>query len=186
LSLQLINQPLPTRYTKRGNDLLKGIKDAAGRGKHNNPAASIPHKHHHRIMNRHIATALAAIAAVIALTTTPAHGHATDEPLSDGSALWLATTSQDGFQSAILTCQPPGGTHPQPWRACAEITEADGNLDELSGLPDLVCTTQYKPVTAMAYGTWQGQPVTYTHTFGNACELKRSTYPVFALTGGTA
>jgi len=132
-------------------------------------------------MTKKIIAVLVAIAAVTALVASPAQAHATAEATS---ALFLAVQSHDRTDTATLTCQPPGGTHPRAAASCRAITQAGGDLTQLSGLPDQVCTDQYEPVTAMAVGSWKGRPIFYLRTFGNDCEMDRATFPVFALTRG--
>ncbi|MFD0573315.1 SSI family serine proteinase inhibitor [Kitasatospora gansuensis] len=82
--------------------------------------------------------------------------------------------------TATLTCDgQPGGSHPTPATACGALTAADGDLDQLAGLPGTACAAVYDPVTATAEGSWRGIPVKWARTFGNACELRAATAPVF-------
>ncbi|KQV21883.1 MULTISPECIES: SSI family serine proteinase inhibitor [unclassified Kitasatospora] len=79
-----------------------------------------------------------------------------------------------------LTCDlQPSGSHPDPDPACAALTEADGDLDRLAGLPGTACAALYDPVTATAEGSWHGIPVKWARTFGNSCALRAATTPVF-------
>ena len=98
-----------------------------------------------------------AVASVLALASPAA-------PASE-----MTLTLRDGTASAVtLDCQPPGGSHPRPARACRALTTAGGdfgNLPRDSGL----CPLIWAPVTATATGHWHARPVLYTHTYPNRC-----------------
>lgn len=71
-----------------------------------------------------------------------------------------------------LTCDPPGGSHPNPAAACARLAEQPDLLEPLP--PDRRCTQQYGgPETATITGTWRGQPVDVTHSRTNGCGIAR-------------
>ncbi|HEY8201194.1 MAG TPA: subtilase-type protease inhibitor [Actinomycetota bacterium] len=78
-----------------------------------------------------------------------------------------------------LTCDPAGGTHPDPKTACEQLHEVDGDFAKLDVNPG-PCPLIYRPVTATAKGSWQGSPVDYQETFSNSCDLARQTGAVFA------
>ncbi|MFJ9520738.1 SSI family serine proteinase inhibitor [Kitasatospora sp. NPDC101801] len=85
-----------------------------------------------------------------------------------------------GATTTTLSCDGrPGGSHPDPVPACAALTEADGDLDRLTGRPGSACAAVHAPVTATAEGSWHGIPVKWARTFGNACALRAATAPVF-------
>ena len=72
-----------------------------------------------------------------------------------------------------LTCDPAGGTHPDPDAACRAL-EAHG----ANALPpvrkDVACTQVYGgPQTATITGTWQGKPVRSSFSRINGCEISR-------------
>jgi hypothetical protein len=98
------------------------------------------------------------------------------------TALTLTFASSEGYAAAVqLVCDPPGGTHPNARRACAEIHLAEGDFDALPGSPrPMICTMQYAPVVATAEGTWRGVPIDWQHEFGNACTMRNETGRVFA------
>lgn len=83
------------------------------------------------------------------------------------------------FSARELHCDPAGGTHPFALSACDEIEAADGDLTQLPGQPDLMCTFEYDPVRVSAVGTWRGEPVDYTEEFPNICVLQQHTGSVF-------
>ncbi|GAA2942371.1 subtilase-type protease inhibitor [Streptomyces enissocaesilis] len=136
---------------------------------------------------RHIRNTLGALgaAAVLTLTGAVTTGTAHAQPaeatgLYAPSALVLTVGSGEEASTATvgravtLSCAPrPGGTHPSPQAACEELRAMHG---ELSGLidtsPQRICTREWDPVVITAQGVWQGKPVSWSATFGNACEMK--------------
>ncbi|MDH6136496.1 hypothetical protein P3T37_005924 [Kitasatospora sp. MAA4] len=81
---------------------------------------------------------------------------------------------------AELICHPTGGDHPQVQAACEALDAASGNLNRLAGTTGTLCYHLSQPVTASATGSWAGLPVQWQQTFGNSCELRTKTAPVFA------
>ena len=68
-----------------------------------------------------------------------------------------------------LTCSPPGGDHPDPQQACADLEQAQAPF---APLDDAVCTEQYGgPQTAVVQGTYQGEPVSLQLSRTNGCEI---------------
>jgi Subtilisin inhibitor-like len=72
-----------------------------------------------------------------------------------------------------LTCNPAGGTHPDPPAAC-EALETNGAA-ALPPVPkDKACTQIYGgPETATISGTWQGQRVMSTFARNDGCQISR-------------
>jgi subtilisin inhibitor-like len=95
------------------------------------------------------------------------------------SKLTLSYQADAGFAAAVkLECDPAGGGHPRPDLACAELAEAGGQVDRIE--PDRrMCLLVYAPVTAEITGDWRGTTVTWSHTFGNTCEMRRATGELF-------
>ncbi|WP_406861550.1 subtilase-type protease inhibitor [Streptomyces sp. HUAS MG47] len=77
-------------------------------------------------------------------------------------------------RAVTLTCAPtPGGSHPAPEAACAELSAVNGRFGELAAeYPTRACTRQYDPVILTGDGVWQGKRISWTATYGNACELR--------------
>ena len=75
-------------------------------------------------------------------------------------------------QEAELTCDPDGGTHPQPAQACKALR---GNADALAPLPpDSICTQIYGgPEEAEITGTLDGEQIQATFSRQNGCEIDR-------------
>ncbi|MEV5158852.1 subtilase-type protease inhibitor [Streptomyces sp. NPDC053728] len=79
-------------------------------------------------------------------------------------------------RAVTLSCAPrPSGTHPSPDAACAELAEVEGEFSLLTtSQPQGRCTRQWDPVVLSATGVWQGRGVSWSTTFGNACEMRAS------------
>jgi hypothetical protein len=72
-----------------------------------------------------------------------------------------------------LTCDPPGGTHPNPTAACAALA-AKGKTALPPVAKDMMCTQIFGgPQTAKITGSWQGEPVTASFSRANGCEISR-------------
>jgi hypothetical protein len=94
----------------------------------------------------------------------------------------LQLTSHDTgnrFGSAVLTCEPTGGTHPKRDQACHVLEDVNGDFARIRGRQQ-ACTLIYAPVDVMVVGTWRGEPVSYETTFANRCEADRASDGVFA------
>lgn len=74
-----------------------------------------------------------------------------------------------------LTCDPAGGTHPQPEQACAVLGAAGGTaLPPVSA--DTICSQQYGgPETATITGTWREATVSAEITLKDGCQIGRWT-----------
>ncbi|MET9372863.1 SSI family serine proteinase inhibitor [Streptomyces sp. NPDC003035] len=95
--------------------------------------------------------------------------------------LHLTVTDAEGVaKDVFLGCRPTGGNHPNAAAACDALHDAGGELDKLKGGADVVCTTEYDPVTVTAEGTFNDAPLSWKKEFGNACELNARTGAVFA------
>lgn len=77
-------------------------------------------------------------------------------------------------QTWTLTCDPPGGDHPDPTRACASIEEA-GGVAAFDPVPrTAMCTEIYGgPQTAHVEGTVDGTPINADFSRTNGCEINR-------------
>jgi len=96
------------------------------------------------------------------------------------SSLTLTIASPEGPATTVaLTCDPAGGSHPDPKTACAELRAVAGDFDELAGEQTTACTMEYRPVIANADGTWHGRPVYWEARFSNHCTMTSATGTVF-------
>ncbi|HEY5186626.1 MAG TPA: SSI family serine proteinase inhibitor [Actinomycetes bacterium] len=75
-------------------------------------------------------------------------------------------------QTWTLTCDPAGGSHPDPTAACAELAAA---TDPFSPTPaDRACTMIYGGAqTATITGTYRGRAVDASYQRSNGCEIAR-------------
>lgn len=127
----------------------------------------------------------AATATALALTGMATMGVAHAQPaqptslyapsalvLTMGEGMDAATATVD--RAVTLNCAPrPSGTHPSPASACKELRSVEGEFTRLTAAPSQQsCTRQYDPVVVTADGVWQGKRVTWSTTFGNACEMQ--------------
>lgn len=71
-----------------------------------------------------------------------------------------------------LTCDPPGGDHPEAAGACAALTKVK---EPFTPVPkDQMCTKIYGgPEIATVKGTWQGKQIDTTFTRDDGCQLHR-------------
>jgi len=71
-----------------------------------------------------------------------------------------------------LTCDPVGGNHPDPQRACQALTDAG---DPFAPPPkDQICTQIYGgPQTASVVGTWRGKNVRGDFNRRDGCQIAR-------------
>lgn len=91
-----------------------------------------------------------------------------------------------GVQEWTLTCDPPGGTHPDPEAACAALAGASREALRPPP-PDLVCTQQYGgPQTATVTGVVDGAQVQAQLSRTDGCEISRwdALLPVLVVEGG--
>lgn len=130
-------------------------------------------------------TALTALSGSGVAGAAPTGG----ESLYAPSALVLSVTDGEDaasgtvLRAVTLVCAPaPGGTHPDPDAACAELQAYAPELDGLAEpRPDAACTREWSPVTVTAEGVWQGRRMSYSYTYANPCALWNSTGTVFTI-----
>ena len=108
------------------------------------------------------------------------------------------TTAQNSLQISVsdgkgttttwsLTCDPAGGTHPDPAGACDALEKHADALAPVA--PDAVCTMQYGgDDTATVQGTWQGEKVDAAFSLKNGCEISRwsALVPLLPATGAAS
>ena len=87
-------------------------------------------------------------------------------------AFWSQGKTSESGETWTLTCDPAGGTHPDPEDACRQLAAID---DPFAPPPtDEMCTEQYGgPEQAMITGTYRGAPVSYPLSRTNGCEIGR-------------
>ncbi|WP_433869949.1 SSI family serine proteinase inhibitor [Saccharopolyspora sp. CA-218241] len=134
---------------------------------------------------RLIGRTLLATAALAGVAAAPAA--ASPEPVSalrlavHGEAVGSTAEPGAALRTALLTCDPAGGTHPKAEAACTDLAGVRGDLTALAeSRPAKMCPLIYQPVTVTAQGTWRGKPVSFEQTFSNDCVATSSTGEVFA------
>ena len=99
---------------------------------------------------------------------------ATDPDAAISLTVVLDETGRGPTVTTTLTCDPLGGTHPDPAAACAEIAAA-GGADAFAPLPaDAMCTQEFGGAqTATVRGSVDGTAVIATFARNNGCEISR-------------
>lgn len=138
-----------------------------------------------------VSSAAMGLTALTALAGSGAAGAAPSaaEGLYAPSALVLSVTDGDDaasgtvLRAVTLVCAPsPGGTHPAPAAACAELQANAPELDALAEpRPGAACTREWSPVTVTVEGVWQGRRMSYSYTYANPCGQWNSTGTVFTI-----
>lgn len=99
----------------------------------------------------------------------------TSPPGSSETELTVVLDYGDGTppEEWSLTCDPDGGSHPDPAAACEALAEMDPQvLDPVP--PNAMCTMIYGgPQTATLTGRWNGAPVDAEFSRENGCEIAR-------------
>ena len=108
--------------------------------------------------------------------SSPAPGATSSGSSAEAGDTDLTIVINDGSGSTKtwrLTCNPAGGTHPDPPAACQAL-EANGAA-ALPPVPkDKACTQIYGgPETATISGTWKGQRVMSTFARNDGCQISR-------------
>jgi hypothetical protein len=101
------------------------------------------------------------------------------------SSFSLSITSKAGdlIAKASLTCNPAGGSHPNPEAACEQLSKADGRIEAIPEKQG-ICTRIFKPVILSATGSWNGEERKFQREFSNQCEAVLGTGGVvFDFTG---
>jgi hypothetical protein len=111
----------------------------------------------------------------IAQTENPSAEPSTPAPSTSGPDE-LIIVFRDGSNPPVtwrLTCNPPGGDHPEPEAAC-RVLDRDGEW-ALPPVPkNKLCTQVYGgPEQATVTGTWHGRPVASSLSLINGCETAR-------------
>lgn len=120
-----------------------------------------------------------AVAAAGPVSGPPEGGTHTDA--SANSMLTLSVQGADSERSsAVLTCDPAGGNHPDPNNACRALNNSDGKPGKVA-TEETRCTMEYAPVTATATGDWNGKPVRFQHEYPNLCTMHAKTSKIFQL-----
>ena len=108
--------------------------------------------------------------------TTPRSTSVTQTPQVTSRTTDLAIVFDDGTGKETtwtLTCDPAGGTHPDPAAACRAL-QAHGARALPPVRKDVACTQVYGGAQrARISGIWQGQQVRSSFSRVNGCEISR-------------
>lgn len=111
---------------------------------------------------------------LVLLLALAACGSDTGQVTGEGESN-LTVTLDDGAGQVwtwTLTCDPPGGNHPDPGAACAALAAARAPFAPVP--KDMLCTQVYGgPETATITGTWRGAPVDASYSRIDGCEIAR-------------
>lgn len=88
-------------------------------------------------------------------------------------------TSGPILSQVTLTCDPNGGTHPNPDAACSALQSVGRSFAKLSPVPGEACPLLSQPVTVRAIGTWFRRPEDFQQTYMNRCFAAVNTGNVF-------
>jgi hypothetical protein len=125
---------------------------------------------------------LASTIAVLVLTcgTVGYFGSSTAAAQVQRSQFELRLVDDSNTTTVVtLTCDPDGGTHPDPTTACNSLRDAGGDFKRLRPDSTIFCTFVYDPVQAYAIGQWRSRSVTFNHTYGNRCSAAVESGHVF-------
>jgi len=104
---------------------------------------------------------------------------------ADSTHLTIVVTDGSGDVTWILTCDPPGGDHPNPTGACTALARATRPFDPVPA--DMLCTQVWGgPETATIRGTWRGERVDASYNQTNGCEIARWNQIAAVLGGASA
>ncbi len=120
-------------------------------------------------------TAAAALAGCAGTSGGPAASGGSGGGGAQATSLQVRVDAGTGASPVTwtLTCDPPGGTHPQPSAACAQLEAA--KTDPFAPTPtSMMCSMIYGgPQTATVSGTFAGRPVQARFARTNGCEVAR-------------
>lgn len=98
---------------------------------------------------------------------TPEHA-AADTRLT--ITVWDAPDAQP--RRFTLYCDPPGGDHPDPQRACAALVRAEAPFAPVP--PEVSCLAVWSgPQRARIEGSWRAVPVAASYSRTDSCETAR-------------
>lgn len=120
-----------------------------------------------------IVLATATVLTVLALAACGGDGSDTVRSDTPPTRLTVEQTAGGSTQTWSLTCDPPGGDHPDPEAACADLDARAETSDPFAPLPeDRICTEQYGgDQTARVYGTFRGAPVDVALSRVDGCRI---------------
>lgn len=124
-----------------------------------------------------VRTAIGSLALTVAVVLAGCGDDEGAQTGPDDAETAVTVTLNPGEGAAVeewtLTCEPPGGNHPDPAAACATLDEVDSEVFAPVP-PDQVCTQIYGgPQTAVLSGSWRGERIEAEFSRENGCEIMR-------------
>jgi len=118
--------------------------------------------------------ALVIAGAMLTLVACADTGTTQAQQQEPSTRLKVTFRADDGAAALVreLTCDPPGGDHPDPQRACQALADVP---DPFAPPPKgMICTEIYGgPERATVEGTWRGKSVRAEFSRTNGCEIAR-------------
>jgi hypothetical protein len=114
--------------------------------------------------------------ALALLASSCGEGEMAGEPAAPETSvevtLWPGGRGEGSEHSAVLKCDPPGGSHEHAEEACAALLEQE---DALAPVPGNVACTQIfgGPQEAQVAGVVRGREVHARFSRNNGCEIDR-------------
>ena len=137
-----------------------------------------------------VAVGVIGIVAIVASCSSASDG--TPSPSSSeevtGTSLTVTVNNKERTDEWTVTCDPDGGTHPDPNQVCnfLDLSKQWGKDPFAPVEADRVCTQVYGgPETATVTGTWDGEPVDAEFNRTNGCEITRwsTALPILVVEG---
>jgi hypothetical protein len=119
-----------------------------------------------------VAAAIGAVVALSACGSQAIHGGAASHPPRSSLTITVAAAHGAAPTRWTLTCDPVGGTHPDPQAACATLTKVKDPFAPIPPhimCPMIVSGSQVASIT----GTWRGHRVSARYSRLNGCESAR-------------
>jgi hypothetical protein len=90
------------------------------------------------------------------------------------SSLSISVTAAHGSAPRhwTLTCDPAGGTHPDPQAACAALAHAKDPFSPVASTA-MCPMIPASPQTAAITGTWDGKKISATYSRATGCAVQR-------------
>ncbi|WP_425834084.1 SSI family serine proteinase inhibitor [Streptomyces fractus] len=120
-------------------------------------------------------------AALLGAGASTVQAYAPDAGKTHDNWMYVAVAEHDAkpgeLTERVLKCGK-WFTDVKVYRACKQLAKADGDIGKIPA-ETKACSKEYKPVTALAYGKWNGRNVAYTKIFPNECVMHATTRAVF-------
>lgn len=106
-------------------------------------------------------------------TGSPSTTTTTDGDETADTSLTIDLVDSGSTTTWHLTCDPVGGDHPDPDRACAVLRDHGAQALPPVATDQICAQIHGGDQTARIHGSWQGNPVDVTFTRIDSCEITR-------------